>query len=89
MASEMSFDIVSKVDMQEAKNAVEQTNKEILTRFDLKDTKSEVKWDKSDLVLEAKDAHKLKSVNEILDSKCLRRGISLKNLYRKNIGLSL
>ncbi|MHB1731645.1 MAG: DUF520 family protein, partial [Leptospirillum sp.] len=43
MASEMSFDIVSKVDMQEAKNAVEQTNKEILTRFDLKDSKSEVK----------------------------------------------
>lgn len=85
MASEMSFDIVSKVDMQEAKNAVEQTNKEILTRFDLKDTKSEVKWDKSDLILEAKDAHKLKSVNEILDSKCLRRGISLKNLDKEKV----
>lgn len=89
MASESSFDIVSKVDMQEAKNAVEQANKEILTRFDLKDTGSEIKWDKQDLVLEAKDSHKLKSVNEILDSKCVRRGISLKNLDKEKVDEAL
>jgi hypothetical protein len=85
MATETSFDIVSKVDMQEAKNAVEQAQKEIGTRFDLKDSGSRIEWDKEDLVLTAKDSHKVVAVMDILESKIVRRGISLKNLDKKKI----
>lgn len=89
MAGESSFDVVSTVDMQEAKNAVDQVNKEILNRFDLKTSGAMVDWDKEDLVLNAPDSHKLAAVNEILDSKCIRRGISLKSLDRQKIEESL
>ena len=54
MASESSFDIVSKVDMQEAKNAVDQALKELGTRFDLKDSGSKIEWDKEELVVSAR-----------------------------------
>lgn len=89
MAGESSFDVVSTVDMQEAKNAVDQVNKEILNRFDLKTSGAMVDWDKEDLVLNAPDSHKLSAVNEILESKCVRRGISLKSLDRQKIEESL
>ncbi|AIA30922.1 MULTISPECIES: YajQ family cyclic di-GMP-binding protein [Leptospirillum] len=89
MASDSSFDVVSNVDMQEAKNAVDQANKEIQNRFDLKATGAQVEWEKEELVLNAPDAHKLSAVNEILDSKCIRRGISLKNLDRQKVEESL
>ena len=85
MPSEASFDIVSKVDMQEAKNAVDQALKEIGTRFDLKDSGSRIEWDKEDLVLTAKDSHKIIAVVDILESKIIKRGISLKNLDKKKI----
>ena len=89
MASESSFDIVSKVDMQEARNAVDQANKELSTRFDLKDSGSKIEWEKEELVVHAPDVHKLRAVGEILDSKCVRRGISLKNLDRQKVEESL
>ncbi|MCL4460845.1 MAG: YajQ family cyclic di-GMP-binding protein [Nitrospirae bacterium] len=89
MAGESSFDVVSNVDMQEARNAVDQANKEIQNRFDLKATGAQIEWDKEELVLTAPDAHKLAAVNEILDSKCVRRGISLKNLDRQKVEESL
>ena len=85
MASEASFDIVSKVDMQEAKNAVDQAVKEMGTRFDLKDSGSKIEWEKEDLVLSSKDTHKLTAVIDILESKMVRRGIPLKNLDKKKI----
>jgi uncharacterized protein YajQ (UPF0234 family) len=85
MASEASFDVVSKVDLQEAKNAVDQALKEIGTRFDLKDSASRIEWEKDDLVLSAKDAHKLTAVIDVLESKMIRRGIPLKNLDKKKI----
>jgi uncharacterized protein YajQ (UPF0234 family) len=85
MAAEASFDVVSKVDMQEAKNAVDQALKEIGTRFDLKDSGAKIEWEKEDLVLAAKDAHKLSSVRDILESKIVKRGISLKNIDKKKI----
>jgi uncharacterized protein YajQ (UPF0234 family) len=85
MASEASFDIVSKVDMQEAKNAVDQAVKEMGTRFDLKDSGSKIEWEKEDLVISSKDNHKLASVIDILESKLVRRGIPLKNLDKKKI----
>ena len=85
MASDASFDIVSKVDMQEAKNAVDQAVKEMGTRFDLKDSGSKIEWEKEDLVISSKDNHKLASVIDILESKLVRRGIPLKNLDKKKI----
>ena len=85
MASEASFDIVSKVDMQEAKNAVDQAVKEMGTRFDLKDSGSKIEWEKDDLVLSSKDTHKLTAVIDILESKMVRRGIPLKNLDKKKV----
>ncbi|MHB1604971.1 MAG: YajQ family cyclic di-GMP-binding protein [Leptospirales bacterium] len=89
MATESSFDVVSKVDMQEARNAVEQSNKELLNRFDLKASGAQIEWDKDDLVIHAPDTHKLSAVQEILESKCVRRGIPLKNLDRQKVEESL
>jgi len=80
MASEYSFDIVSKVDMQELQNAVTQAEKEIATRFDFKGSKSEIKLEKDALVLVSDDDYKLKSVIDILQSKMVKRGISIKNM---------
>ncbi len=76
-----SFDIVSKVDMQEVSNAVQQALKEIHTRYDLKDSKSEIKIEeKEGLVLASADEYKLKAVNDVLQGKLVKRGVSLKAL---------
>jgi cyclic-di-GMP-binding protein len=82
MASENSFDIVSKVDMQEVRNAIDQATKEVRTRFDLKDSKSEIRLDESDnaMQLSSADAYKLEAVTEILRQKLVKRGVSLKAL---------
>ncbi len=81
MASENSFDIVSKVDAQEVLNAVEQASKEIRTRFDLKDSKSEIKLEGEEAIqLASSDEYKLKAVTEILQQKLAKRGVSLKAL---------
>lgn len=76
-----SFDVVSKVDMQEVSNAVQQALKEVHTRYDLKDSKSDIKIDeKEGLVLASADEYKLKAVNDVLQSKLVKRGVSLKAL---------
>ena len=81
MATENSFDIVSKVDSQEVLHAVEQASKEIRTRFDLKDSKSEIKLEGEEAIqLASGDEYKLKSVTEILQQKLAKRGVSLKAL---------
>ena len=80
MAAENSFDIACKIDMQEVTNALDQTRREIETRYDLKGTKNEVALDKTDLVLTAPDDMKLKAVADILQSKLHRRGVPLKAL---------
>lgn len=80
MASEYSFDIVSKVDLQELQNAVTQAEKEIATRFDFKGSKSSISLEKDSLVLVSDDEYKLKSVIDILQSKMMKRGISIKNM---------
>jgi hypothetical protein len=75
MAQENSFDIVSKVEIQEVRNAIDQALKEIRQRFDLKDSHSEIT-----LV----EADKLEAIKEILGQKLVKRGVSLKNLtYEK------
>jgi len=75
-----SFDVVSKVDMQEVSNAIQQALKEIHTRFDLKDSKSNIEQEKDALVLHSADEYKLKAVNDILQQKLVKRGVSLKAL---------
>jgi uncharacterized protein YajQ (UPF0234 family) len=75
-----SFDIVSKVDMQEVDNAVNQTVKEIAQRYDFKKSKSEVTLETESIRILADDDFRLKAVVDILQSKCIKRGISLKSL---------
>jgi hypothetical protein len=79
--AENSFDIVSKVDLQEVSNAIQQALKEIHTRYDLKDSKSDIQMDgKEALVLTSADEFKLKAVNDVLQGKLVKRGVPLKAL---------
>ncbi len=80
MAKDPSFDVVSKVDMQEIDNAVNQTKKEISQRFDFKGSKSEVTVDNDDVKILADDDFRLKSIIDILQTRLHKRGISIKNL---------
>lgn len=78
--SESSFDIVSKVDMQELSNAITQAEREIETRFDFKGSKSSIALEKDELVVGSDDEYKLKSVIDILQSKMIKRGVPIKNM---------
>lgn len=80
MSSENSFDIVSKIDMQELSNAIVQAQREIETRFDFKGSKSSIVLEKEELVLVSDDDFKLQSVTDILQSKMIKRGVPIKNL---------
>jgi Uncharacterized protein conserved in bacteria len=80
MSSESSFDIVSKMDMQELNNAIQQAEREIETRFDFKGSKSSIKLEKEELVVISDDDFKLESVLDILKSKMVKRGVPIKNL---------
>lgn len=81
MAQDNSFDIVSKVDIQEVRNAIDQALKEIRQRFDLKDSHSEITLEGSDAIqLASAGEYKLEAVKEILGQKLVKRGVSLKNL---------
>jgi cyclic-di-GMP-binding protein len=84
MAKENSFDIVSKTDYAELENAINQTTKEVSQRFDFKGSKATVVMDKKDLLMTAEDETRLRNMNDIFQSKLLKRGISLKALdYQK------
>jgi cyclic-di-GMP-binding protein len=86
MAQDNSFDIVSKVDIQEVRNAIDQAIKEIRQRFDLKDSHSEVRLEGNDLIqLASSGEYKLEAVKEILGQKLVKRGVSLKNLTYEKI----
>ena len=86
MASDNSFDVVSKVDLQEVKNAIEQASKEVHTRFDLKDTKSTITLEGDEAIqLASASEYSLKAVIEILSQRMVKRGISLKNLEYEKI----
>ena len=80
MADQYSFDVVSEVNMQELKNALDQATKEIKQRFDFKDTKTEItlKEKEKELVVVSDDDYKLKAVQDIIKAKCVKRGVSLK-----------
>jgi uncharacterized protein YajQ (UPF0234 family) len=82
MAKDESFDIVSQVDLQEADNAVQQTDRQIAQRFDLKDTKAEVTLDKhaSTITVRAPSDFVARQVVDILGTAVIKRGIDLKAL---------
>lgn len=80
MAKEPSFDIVSQVDMQEVSNALNQTTKEISQRYDFKGSKSEVVKDDDGLKITTEDEMHLNAIIDILKSKFIKRGVSIKNL---------
>ncbi len=76
-----SFDIVSKVDSQEVDNAVNQAIKEMQQRYDFKGSKSEIKWEKKEeITVTGDNDNKLKTVVEMLQTKFVKRGVSLKAL---------
>ena len=80
MASDASFDVVSKVDPQELDNALNQARKEIAGRFDFKNSMASIENDATSITVLADDELKLKNVVDIIQSKAVRRGIDLKAL---------
>jgi hypothetical protein len=85
MAKECSFDIASKVDLQEVDNAVHQTTREIAQRFDFKGSSASVAREEHALVLSAEDEFKLKQVLDILETKLVKRQVPLKALSRGTV----
>src|SRR5262250_3540989 len=78
---ENTFDVVSKIDLQEVSNAIQQAMKEVTTRFDLKDSKSSIAMEGKDaIILHSADEYKLKAVNDVLQQKLVKRGVPLKGL---------
>ena len=73
-----TFDIVSEVDMQEVRNAVDQANREAATRFDFKNTDSSVELSESELVLHSSTDDRLRALHQVLDEKLVKRHVSLK-----------
>ena len=89
MANENSFDIVSKVDMQEVQNAVHQSEKEIRTRYDFKGSSARISLDNDVITIQADDEFRRKAVQEILEGKLVKRGVPIKALdYGKVIEAS-
>src|ERR1700687_1243368 len=81
MAAENSFDIVSNVDLPEVSNAIQQALKEVHQRYDLKGSHSDIVFDgKDEIVLTSADEYKLTAVIDVLQSKFVKRGVSLKSL---------
>jgi len=77
-----SFDIVSEVDLQEVDNAINQAKKELAQRYDFKDSKSKIDFnrDEKQIILVADDDFKLRALKEILATRLAKRGVSLKSL---------
>jgi uncharacterized protein YajQ (UPF0234 family) len=80
MAAESSFDVVSNVDLQEVRNAVNQAEKEIVNRYDLKKAAVSLRLEGEEITLEAADEYSLEQALEVLKTKMVRRSIQLKSL---------
>ena len=84
MASTFSFDVVSRFDFQEMKNAIDQSQREIHQRYDLKDTGTEIALTEKDITINTASEYSLQAVRDTIESKMVRRGLSLKILdYQK------
>ncbi len=80
MASESSFDVVSKVDRQEVDNALNQAAKEVSQRYDFKNVGASISWSGETVVMTANSEERVKAVLDVFETKLIRRGISLKAL---------
>ncbi|CEA08951.1 putative nucleotide-binding protein [Arthrobacter saudimassiliensis] len=80
MASESSFDVVSKVDKQEVANALNQAQKEIAQRYDFKGVGAEIDFSGEKILMKANSEDRVKAVLDVFESKLIKRGISLKSL---------
>ena len=78
MAAESTFDIVSEYDQQELNNALDQTRRDVGTRYDLKDTKTEITLGEKEITILTDSEMTLTAVRDILESKAIRRGLSIK-----------
>lgn len=78
MASEFSFDVVSKIDRQELDNAINQARKEIAGRFDFKNSKTEITADEKTIAILSDDELKMKNVVDIVQAKAIKRGIDVR-----------
>lgn len=78
MPAESTFDIVSEFDRQELVNAVDQTQREVRTRYDLKDTRTDITLEDKSLTITSESEMYIAAVRDILQSKALRRNLSLK-----------
>ena len=89
MAKDASFDVVSEVDLQELRNAVDQTHREISQRFDFKGTGSEIdlttEGDKVSITIKSNTEQKVKDVVKVLEEKLVKRKIAIKALQKGNI----
>jgi cyclic-di-GMP-binding protein len=80
MASESSFDVVSKVDRQEVDNALNQASKEVAQRYDFKNVGASIGWSGEKIVITANSEERAKAVLDVFETKLIKRGISLKSL---------
>jgi len=85
-----SFDIVSEIDNQEIDNAINQSCKELATRFDFKGSPATIEWNEKDskIALKAEDGSRLKSLHDIVVGKLAKRGVDLRNVERKDPAIS-
>lgn len=75
-----SFDVVSEIDMQEVRNAVDQATREVTTRFDFKNTNTTIELSDSEIKLASATEDRLKAARQVLEEKCVKRQVSLKSL---------
>ncbi|CAN3702936.1 hypothetical protein MMX123_02973 [Microbacterium sp. MM2322] len=78
--ADSSFDIVSKIDRQEADNALNQTHKEVEQRYDFKGTDASIAWSGDSIVIKANSEERANAVLDVFQTKLIKRGISLKSL---------
>ena len=81
MAKDASFDIVSEVNTEEVKNAIQQTTKELTNRFDFKDSTVEIKLENSNLVVLSDDDFKIEQIKDVLFVKLIKRNVPIKNIH--------
>lgn len=80
-----TFDVVSQVNMQEVRNAVDQASREVTTRFDFKDTGSSIELSGQELQLASSTEDRLRALTQVLEEKLVKRGVSLKSLDRGKV----
>ncbi|MDE2482686.1 MAG: YajQ family cyclic di-GMP-binding protein [bacterium] len=78
MASESSFDVVSRIDQQELDNALNQARREIENRFDFKNSKTSIDWDDKKITVVTDDELKMRNVIDVIQAKAVKRGIDIR-----------